>query len=557
MRPSILARRAGVGLLIGFTVNLAIAQTQRTLPGQRSFDRNTSLDGSTNDFFGPGSPLLGGNALATGNVGRGLSLRSFSPIRDPSALRTTLGSGSLSNFLRDSVSSADSFSRYGGLSPRLYYDPTQTAFSRQLFESQRSTLIPDRAALAGQPADRPAANVPQPLDQRLETRIDSNSRLRDQILGVAPRAANAGPGLSAEPPTAPTALRDRQANALQSDSAMPRIGEPLDTRITPTLPPAINMNQPLEAAAAETRGAYDLVLSGAAGGSLLDRRLNRLSEADKSEELGFRSIDRRAPAAQPAGTEATAAQPMELPVAPGLDVFVDMQIAAALARDPNAKWFDQMKSASMRNPTLAGQLNEIAQLSAESFRTKVMSAPIQTFVGKGADATNDSLGKAEALMHSGKYLDAAQQYEHARVFDPNNPLPLLGKANASLAAGDYRTAAYNLLAGLQRFPEFSRFTFDLAAFMGGETIDLRRADLMKLLNTREDATLRFLLGYLEYHSGQAERGLENLRKAAEASAPDTFMAKFPAMIRGDATLPPPKLPPAPDGASGAEQPHRP
>ncbi|MCG3126727.1 MAG: hypothetical protein CHACPFDD_01580 [Phycisphaerae bacterium] len=552
------AKHLGAAMLLtAVLAALSSGQTQRTLPGQRSFDRNTSLlDGASNDFYGPGSPLLGGNALASGNVGRGLSLRSFSTIRDPNALRTTLGSGSLSNFLRDSVSAADSYSRYGGLAPRLYFDPSQTAFSRQLYESQRSTLIADRTA-AAPTTGQPAANVPQPLDQRLESRIDSGARLRDQILGVAPRAPDNSQSLITEPPTAGSTLRGGQADALQAQSSVPQVSGPIDTRITPTLPPAINMNQPLEAAAAEARGAYDLVLSGAAGGSLLDRRLNRLTEEDKSEKLGFRSIDRRASPEQPAAAETAAAAPSELPVAPGLDVFVDLQIAAALARDPGAKWFDQMKSASMRNPTLAGQRNEIAQLSAESFRAKVMDAPIQTFVGKGADATNDSLGKAEALMHSGKYLDAAQQYEHARVFDPNNPLPLLGKANASLAAGDYRTAAYNLVAGLQRFPEFSRFRFDLAAFMGGETIDLRRADLMKLLNTREDATLRFLLGYLEYHSGQPERGLDNLRKAAEEAAPDSFMAKFPAMIRREATLPPPKLPPAPEGGSGVESPRRP
>jgi hypothetical protein len=53
--------------------------------------------------------------------------------------------------------------------------------------------------------------------------------------------------------------------------------------------------------------------------------------------------------------------------------------------------------------------------------------------------------------------------------------------------------------------------------------------------------LRFLLGYLEYHTGDRESGLRNLEMAAAEAELGSIIRRYPAILRGGA-LPAPKLP---------------
>jgi tetratricopeptide (TPR) repeat protein len=180
---------------------------------------------------------------------------------------------------------------------------------------------------------------------------------------------------------------------------------------------------------------------------------------------------------------------------------------------------------------------------SQEFITTMLETPIHTFVGRGASAVNDQLLRAEALLETGRFFDAADRYETAHMLDPANPLPLIGKGHALLAAGEYLSAAVYLIRGLERFPELSRFRVNLEALIGGgEIIDIRRADIMARLKRLEDPRLRFLLGYIEVHTGMRESGLENLDRAARQAKPGSLIARYPAMLRGEGPLPPPKLP---------------
>jgi len=227
---------------------------------------------------------------------------------------------------------------------------------------------------------------------------------------------------------------------------------------------------------------------------------------------------------------------------PGNDVFTDMQLALTLQRNPAAEWFTDMQAAVRQGAAATPELQEFADAQAEEFVGQVMDQPIRTFVGRGASALNDELLKAEALLDIGQYYDAAARYEIAHVVDPLNPLPLIGKGHALLAAGEYLSAAVFLTRGLERFPELVRFSVDLESLIGsGEIIDIRRADIMRRLAGREDPRLRFLLGYLEYHTGDRESGLKHLEKAAAEAEFGSIIRRYPAMLRGGA-LPAPKLP---------------
>ena len=248
------------------------------------------------------------------------------------------------------------------------------------------------------------------------------------------------------------------------------------------------------------------------------------------------------PIAQP-GPLVTTPKITDASVLPGFDVFNDMQLALALKKEPQAMWFENMQAAIRADPGLAGALQEQARMDSQQFVSTMLNTPVRSFVGRGDSALNDELLKAESLLEVGQYYEAAQRYEAAQAIAPFSPLPLLGKGHAYLAAGEYLRAAVAIIQGLERYPELVKFDLDLTSLLGGaEIVDIRRANLMQLLERQEEPRLRFLLGYLEYYTGQRESGLANLDRAAASERAGSIIARFPAMLRGEGVLPPPKLP---------------
>lgn len=163
---------------------------------------------------------------------------------------------------------------------------------------------------------------------------------------------------------------------------------------------------------------------------------------------------------------------------------------------------------------------------AELFGDRVV-----TFVGLADTAINRRLATAEAMMHSGDYFRAAGQYQIAEVLDPAHPLPVLGRAHALLAAGEYYTATRLLIRGINSFPGFGSFRIDLNSFVpDAELLDRRRADLEKRLTATESSEFRFLLGYIEFSMGLTDYGMENLLRAAELAPEGSMIAGFPAML---------------------------
>lgn len=230
---------------------------------------------------------------------------------------------------------------------------------------------------------------------------------------------------------------------------------------------------------------------------------------------------------------------------PGSDVFGDMQIAMELQRDPRAPWFADMQNQVRSDPTLTGMLDEKAQLNSQDFVTRVLSQPVRSLANNSKTQVNEALRAAEQLLDSGQYFDAVGRFEIAHAMDPTNPLPLLGKGHAQLAAGELMSAAYNVLRALELYPDLARLNLDLRELVGGgETVDIRRSQLMQRLETKEDTRLRFLLGYLEYFAGYRDRGLNNLQKAAQQDFTGSIISRLPRILTGGANTAQPSASPS-------------
>jgi hypothetical protein len=161
----------------------------------------------------------------------------------------------------------------------------------------------------------------------------------------------------------------------------------------------------------------------------------------------------------------------------------------------------------------------------------LLDRPIDTFAGTAKTLANDAFKKAETHLAQARYYDAVTAYDIARAADPGNPLIWIGRGHALIGAGDYLSASASLEEGLRRFPEIGRFRIDLKAFLRhGDILDIRRADLERRLDEKENYRLRFLLGYIETFSGLEKFGLPNLKQAAKDAPTTSPISTFPKML---------------------------
>lgn len=523
-----------------------------TVSGQASLnqsgnllDANPRVGGNRSNFdIRATSPLSVGNLGATGNLRFGQSVRSFSPITDPTAFSGPLGSTALSNFRRDSFGAGD-LSRFTiGAQP--YYDPARTVQTPAYLRQNAPRPLGARQDVLGGTSGVGAPGVPgwaNPLDRRVDLSVDLSPRstyrsttsnlfgTNTPILPPPSQLIREGFSRSGIIDTTSTNLRNAYRPATDSTpadgsliGAKPAVGSPLDVILRGqeiTLKPA---------------GEY----------------LPEVSTAPRDITAGgLVGVKPPAPshrAAQPQPEVSGPYRPMitDPSILPGFDLFNDMRLALALRRDPTAPWFEDMKQAIRQDPLLQQQMQEYANLRAADFLKQMLAKPLTTFVGKGATEVNNELLRAEAFMAMGEFYQAAARYDAAAGLDNANPLPLIGKAHALIAAGDYLPAAVALLRGLEMFPDAASFTIDLEALMGGvETVDIRRADILNRLRDGEDARLRFLLGYIEYHSGHRESGLANLDRAAARSIGNSILVRYADMLRRAQAVDPPAGQPAP------------
>ncbi len=507
------------GLLLLACSELAWAQRPANQSG-RLFDANPQLGGARQNTPRPDAPRVGGNLSATGNIRAGQSLRSFSPIQDPLAFRGSLGSGALSAFIRDSTGVADSAVYRTPVTGSAFFDPARTAPTVGYLSGVNSGAAREPFARRNTPGllnyDRPALDSRSNFAPRIDAPALSRSRgeLSSTLFGVRPGAV---PGLiDTQVPAAPGGRTSAANQPRLDDGASDRRASvaPLDLRASgPGFTP---IGQPL-----------DSVLRADAN-ALLTQSLRRPRFSGGLE--GPRAAPGLA-AESPLGGPA----PRDTSVLPGQSVFGDMRLAMAAARDPNGEWLRDMERSTPRDPTPISAAAPSAAGGARDAReqlAELLARPLRTFVGASGTAVNHELASAEAALHDGDFYGAAARFERASLYDPLDPLPLIGRAHASLAAGEYLSAVVFLTRGLERFPDMSRFALDLEALLGGgEMVDIRRADIMRRLEAREDPQLRFLLGYIELHTGNRESGLKNLELSAGSAELNATLRLYATRLR--------------------------
>lgn len=151
---------------------------------------------------------------------------------------------------------------------------------------------------------------------------------------------------------------------------------------------------------------------------------------------------------------------------------------------------------------------------------------------------NQLVSQAERHVAAGDFYKAGNAYDLAITFDPQNAYIRFGYGHALLAAGEYLTAVHQIVIGIDLLPRIHGFQPNFTALAGQQQIlDVRRADLEKRLDRKDDYRLRFLLGYTEFYTGLEKFGLPNLQKAAKNAPAGSLIARFPDMLDASPSQP--------------------
>ena len=116
------------------------------------------------------------------------------------------------------------------------------------------------------------------------------------------------------------------------------------------------------------------------------------------------------------------------------------------------------------------------------------------------------LKDAEDLVRQGKYKEAMDQYNNAAVIVPNNPMILLGRADAELGANLYARAENDLREAFAADTALMMAKINLKDLIGPKRIDEIQADLQQVAEKdQSNETPVFLLAYVDYNTDQISK----------------------------------------------------
>ena len=110
---------------------------------------------------------------------------------------------------------------------------------------------------------------------------------------------------------------------------------------------------------------------------------------------------------------------------------------------------------------------------------------------------------AQDQMRLGSYLDAADSFMLASVYEPDNPWCYGGQGHALFAAGQYVNSALFIIRAIELNPDYIQANIDWVTTTGrSDIVATRIAELEQLLKKAPAAGLQFLLAYFYYRTGR-------------------------------------------------------
>jgi len=407
-----------------------------------------------------------GNLMITGNVGGGQSFQGLVPYSNPAEFQgAAAGIGVLSNFQRDSTG-YESLSRPLG-APRYYFDPSRQVTGS--FAGQVTNTANVANYLNVTPVGRTMSMPFTASDMSVRPFSQSIHPLSAPPQTVLPDYANTQ-NLPVGAPKMPW-MTDPSFSASaakpsltpgDSASNRPDLATSLESPFVPGLQPSQNQPlNPLEQTSVPEPTAVDFYLQ-------FQQQLQEKQAAESSAKKEAKSDAAGTSSETPASPLPSA--PLPEPSGPGV-------------------------SASASAPLASN-----AELRQKQF---------EHFMKQGA-----------AQIKQGNYYLAANTFDSAAIYMPDEPIIYMAKCHALFAAGEYMSAAFFLNQTFAMAPDVAKQSRNpIPLFASPEEFQKRLDALKKWQQNTSRPELLFLQGYLEYQIGSLAEAKESLEKAVQSKQP--------------------------------------
>ena len=125
----------------------------------------------------------------------------------------------------------------------------------------------------------------------------------------------------------------------------------------------------------------------------------------------------------------------------------------------------------------------------------------------------------ETLMQNGEYYKAANAYDIAAIYEPDNPVVLLAQSHALLAAGELVSSAYYLDQALVREPAFVKTVIDPRdLFKDEDQFQSRMKTLDRWYERTANEKLKFLKAYVMLQTGEKEQAKQLFTELVDAQS---------------------------------------
>jgi tetratricopeptide (TPR) repeat protein len=152
-----------------------------------------------------------------------------------------------------------------------------------------------------------------------------------------------------------------------------------------------------------------------------------------------------------------------------------------------------------------GEPSILDQMTPEQIHTeaKRIMGPFTDYESYSQAKYNQIFHAAEGHLSIGRFYQAADAYNLAAIYNPDDPLCYAGRGHALFAAGEYVNSALLLIRAIEIDPDYVNTQIDLVELLGSsEDLDKRITELNKWLQKSNAPGLGFLLGYVYYRQGR-------------------------------------------------------
>jgi hypothetical protein len=145
---------------------------------------------------------------------------------------------------------------------------------------------------------------------------------------------------------------------------------------------------------------------------------------------------------------------------------------------------------------------------------------------------------AEQFMKEGKFYKAADVYELASLWRPDEARGYLGKGFSLFGAGEYMSSSYYVGRAIEMEPSLASQSFDLANLIGNRDVfENRLLEVTAWQEKSGSGELAYLMAYVLYHDGKAEQAAAAIAKAEQAMPDSRIVKVIRAVIKGESTAP--------------------